>query len=643
VAICPKCQRTSEALGYCPYDGSALVAELGPGTPPPVRPQVVIDSRGSGRVDVYEGLIGQTLDHRYAIEARLGEGGMGVVFRARHVVIEKPVAIKVLKRHVARDNNVVSRFVQEARAASRIGHPNIIDVTDFGVTASGMTYQVMEYLEGQTLSAAIRAEGRMSPDRALPILAQLCRALGAAHDKGIVHRDLKPENVFLLARDGRRDFVKVVDFGIAKVQPVEGAGRESGPMRRLTRAGSVFGTPEYMAPEQALGKGDTDHRVDVYALGTILFEMLVGRVPHKGESAMRTLAMQLMEPIPTPREVAPDLAISDQLEAIVMRALAREREDRYQSTGELLAALGAAAGDRSLSQPLSATVTYPDADDGAARGERATDHGYADGPERAPREWPGPGDRSGPVPASQLGQPDRAAAEPVTAVSRRRRRWPLFAALVAIGGSLAAVLASRDASERTGSAAPAADAAAVAALTPLPDAGASPVVPSDAATTPVVVSNRRRSGSLRPGTDPARSKSGSGSGSGSGSDSGSGLDSGSNSGSGSDSGSGSVESSGPSRSGSDLSVQVLTEPRGGRLYMAGQDGGPDGTNFQRPQGTVLELECRQYDQGGAVTASGRLKVSFDGDQRVVVCRMKPRTNRKKKCVEGLKSPFDDCE
>src|SRR5262249_25127489 len=172
---------------------------------------------------------------------------------------------------------VVQRFVQEAKAASRIGHASIVDVIDFGSLPDGSAYSVMEYIDGVTLNKVIRA-GPMPAARALPIAGQIARALAAAHEKGIVHRDLKPANVFLFEKGGRHDLVKIVDFGIAKFAPV---GNVDGPTR-ITRGGAVFGTPEYMAPEQAAGRSDNDQRVDIYALGTVMYEMLVGRGPPKG-------------------------------------------------------------------------------------------------------------------------------------------------------------------------------------------------------------------------------------------------------------------------------------------------------------------------------------------------------------------------
>jgi serine/threonine-protein kinase len=284
-------------------------------------------------------LVGATLDGRYTILRKLGHGGMGVVYAARHAVIERPLAIKVLRREAMRDEATIRRFVQEAKAASRVNSPHIVDVTDFGTTPDGLTYSVMELVDGTTLAKTIKASAPFPPERAIRIASQIARALGAAHDKGIVHRDLKPENVFLIERDGRPDFVKIVDFGIAKVQPLEGT--PEGP--KLTRAGSVFGTAEYMAPEQAAGRGQTDHRVDIYALGTILYQMLVGKVPIKGANMVQTIAMQLMETIPRPSAKYPDLAIPPAVEDVVMRAVAKNRDERFSTMGELATALEAAA------------------------------------------------------------------------------------------------------------------------------------------------------------------------------------------------------------------------------------------------------------------------------------------------------------
>jgi serine/threonine protein kinase len=338
VKACPQCKKQfADTDDYCPEHGAKLY-ELSVAVEQRAsaggQPQIVVRQR--------DPLLGQNLDGRYTLEEKLGEGGMGVVYRAQHAVIEKTVAVKVLRREMSRDASQVQRFLQEAKAASRIGHPNIVDVNDFGTLPDGSAYFVMEYINGATLSRVLKDEKMLPVTRALPIVVQLARALSAAHDKGVVHRDLKPENIFLIERDGRRDFVKIVDFGIAKMAPTEGGMQKSGP--RLTRVGSVFGTPEYMAPEQAAGRTDTDHRVDIYALGTIFYEMVVGHVPHRGETLVATIAMQMLDPIVPPHEARPHLDLEAPLEEVIMKALAKEREARYESMFEFLTALEHAAG-----------------------------------------------------------------------------------------------------------------------------------------------------------------------------------------------------------------------------------------------------------------------------------------------------------
>ena len=214
--------------------------------------------------------VGSEVDGRYRIIELIGEGGMGKVYLAEHVEIGKRVALKVLHPSYSRMPDLVERFRREARAASKIGHPNIVDVTDFGATADGSVYFVMEYLEGVELGSVIEREGALDVARALRITGQICRALSAAHREGIIHRDLKPENIFLITRDGEADVVKVLDFGIAKTTEAE-AARE----RRLTSPGMAMGTPEYMAPEQAAGR-PADARTDIYSLGAIMYEMVTG-------------------------------------------------------------------------------------------------------------------------------------------------------------------------------------------------------------------------------------------------------------------------------------------------------------------------------------------------------------------------------
>ena len=275
-------------------------------------------------------LIGTTIDGRYQVEALLGEGGMGLVYACRHAIIDKRVALKVLRVEAAQDASSAQRFLAEAKAASKIGQQNIVDITDFGVLPGGAPYFVMEFLDGPTL-AHLSAQGPLSPSRAVSIAIQVARGLSASHAKDIVHRDLKPENIFVLTREGMRDFVKVVDFGIARDATVK---------KRLTVAGTVMGTPEYMAPEQATGQ-ETDHRVDQYALGCILYEMLTGRVPFRGDNPMQTLTLHVHERVMPPSKRRPELPIPPALEAVVMRALAKDRVERFAALADMMKALQA--------------------------------------------------------------------------------------------------------------------------------------------------------------------------------------------------------------------------------------------------------------------------------------------------------------
>jgi serine/threonine-protein kinase len=284
-------------------------------------------------VETADPLVGTRLDDRYQVVRRIGEGGMGIVYEAMHVLIEKRVAVKVLKDDFSSRADVVARFRQEAKSASRIGHEHIVDISDFGQTPGGQSYFVMEFLEGEDLASVLGREGTLAPDRAIRIALKCCRALGAAHAKGIVHRDMKPENVFLTRRDEDRDFVKVVDFGIAKMSEADGS-----PGKKLTKTGMIFGTPEYMSPEQASGK-PLDHRVDVYAMGVILFEMLTGRVPFVGDTFMGILTQHLFEPPPGLHEANDTVRCPPALEEIIYRCLAKEADARFPSMDALVAAL----------------------------------------------------------------------------------------------------------------------------------------------------------------------------------------------------------------------------------------------------------------------------------------------------------------
>lgn len=269
----------------------------------------------------------QTLDGRYRLLQLLGEGGMGKVFLAEHVEIGKRVAVKVLHPTYSRMPDLVERFRREARAASRIGHPHIVDVTDSGTTPSGAVYFVMEYLEGEDLGSLLGRERHLEEMRAMRIAAQICRALGAAHGQGIIHRDLKPENIFLIKREGQNEFVKVLDFGIAKTAEAEEARQ-----KKLTSPGMAMGTPEYMSPEQAAGL-PADARSDIYAVGAIMYEMVSGKAPYSGENFMEVLAKKATSEPQLLASLRP--SATPDVTRLIERAMAREPEQRPATMQEL--------------------------------------------------------------------------------------------------------------------------------------------------------------------------------------------------------------------------------------------------------------------------------------------------------------------
>jgi serine/threonine protein kinase len=287
---------------------------------------------------------------KYKLHEIVGRGGMGVVYRAEHVYIGKEVAVKILHEGYGGREESIKRFLREARAASLINHPNIVNVTDFGKSSDGTVFFVMELLEGEPLDALLHRERQLELLRTISILNQLAGALGAAHSKGIVHRDLKPENVMLIGREGRRelvrqfsddsglhvvterektfDFVKILDFGVAKVRDPDVAEG------RVTQQGVVFGTPEYMAPETAR-TGAADPRTDVWALGVMFYEMLTGTVPFSGNTPVDVMLKLVSEPVMPPRRRAPGIEITDEAERLIMKALAKDPRHRHQSMEEL--------------------------------------------------------------------------------------------------------------------------------------------------------------------------------------------------------------------------------------------------------------------------------------------------------------------
>jgi tRNA A-37 threonylcarbamoyl transferase component Bud32 len=284
--------------------------------------------------------IGSDIDGRYRVEALVGTGGMGLVYRARHRAIDKIVAMKIMRADLATDHEATSRFVTEARAASAVGSAHIVNVTDFGVVPDGSTYFVMEYLEGVTLAQVLEKTGPLPLRRLLNIAAQIAEGLDDAHEAGIIHRDLKPENIFLVGRRGG-DFVKILDFGIAKI---------ASNKNRVTRTGQIFGTPHYMSPEQARGL-PVDHRSDLYSLGAILYEMATGRVPFDGDNPVVVLSQHVQQvPVPPSRLVLGASAATD-LDAVILKCLAKKPAHRYASMAELiedLRAVGAGATPRAV-------------------------------------------------------------------------------------------------------------------------------------------------------------------------------------------------------------------------------------------------------------------------------------------------------
>ncbi|MEK6606977.1 MAG: protein kinase [Myxococcota bacterium] len=308
------------------------------------------------------GIFGAVLGGKYRVLRRIGGGGMGEVYEAQHEKLGKHVAIKVLHAEFNRNSEAISRFQREAQIAASIGHPHIVDISDFDTTPDGSHFIVMELLDGEELRKVMQREKRLPVRRACAILAQVADALGAAHERGIIHRDLKPENVILVARHGSRDFAKVLDFGISKVRS-DGAN--------LTKAGMIVGTPYYMSPEQARGDADVDGRADVYSMGALLYEMLTGVVPFQASEIHGVLVKILTEEPQPPRAHVPDLPPA--VEMVVVHAMAKDRRLRYPTCAAFAQELMASAGMSgqasfgaeafldtvSLPSPLPAGATHP--------------------------------------------------------------------------------------------------------------------------------------------------------------------------------------------------------------------------------------------------------------------------------------------
>jgi len=301
--------------------------------------------------ETFDPLLGSTLAGRYLIIRRIGEGGMGAVYEAKHTVIGKRIAVKVLLEKFHSQSDFVARLLQEARLASSIGHENIVDVTDFGTTDDGRSFVIMEFLEGEPLAQLVMRDAPLPVERSLRIARQVASALGAAHAKGIFHRDVKPENVYLVKR-GDADFVKVVDFGISKAVKQGGQGEDGPDSYRLTHTGLLLGTPLYMSPEQARGEEDLDHRVDIWALGVLLYECLTGEVPFRANNYLGIISQVLTHQAVPPSRLRPELGIPAAVENVVMRAMEKDRNRRYQAMATLERDLERLlAGDQNVGLP----------------------------------------------------------------------------------------------------------------------------------------------------------------------------------------------------------------------------------------------------------------------------------------------------
>jgi len=301
---CPACKREmKEHLLFCPFDGQALVS-----TP------------------AQDHFLGSILDDKYRIEEKIGEGGMGKVYRAVHIHMDNTVAIKILHPHMASDATALERFRREARAAAHIRHPNAVVVTDFGVAKdSGIAYLVMEFLEGVELRAKMKEQKQLDYEESFHIVQQTCSALQAAHAKGIIHRDLKPDNIWLLASEEGQARVKVLDFGIAKLKSSADTGT-------LTQQGMIVGTPYYMSPEQCKGE-ELDARSDIYSLGIILYEMLTGQVPFQASTPVGVVLKHANEPPRPPRELREGIPLT--VQDVILRALKKLPEERQDSAIQL--------------------------------------------------------------------------------------------------------------------------------------------------------------------------------------------------------------------------------------------------------------------------------------------------------------------
>jgi serine/threonine protein kinase len=331
---CPTCGRTfADDVQFCAGDGTPLRA----------------DSTVAGNVPL-DPLVGRTLDDKYRLDERLGTGGMGTVYRATHLLIDRPVAVKLLNPRFVEDEAAQARFRREARAAGRLQHSNAVAVTDFGRTSDGYVYIVMELLEGRTLRDVLAREAPLDTARSVSMMMQISAAVAAAHEAGIIHRDLKPANIFIVQRKDAPPFVKVLDFGIAKLAA---ESIEDDDPKTLTAVGVMIGTPKYMSPEQCDG-GPLTPASDVYSLGIILYEMLTGTTPFTGTSPLAIALKHSTEDPRPPREWV--VTIPPAIEELVLKALAKNPLERPQNAAEFRRELYATAERLGLEHSANLSV-----------------------------------------------------------------------------------------------------------------------------------------------------------------------------------------------------------------------------------------------------------------------------------------------
>lgn len=357
--------------------------------------------------------IGKTVASKYRVEQMIGEGGMGKVYKATQLALDKPVVLKVLRQALLSDERTVARFQREAKAASRLNHPNSISVLDFGQSDDGALFIAMEYVQGKDLHQILSREWPLPESRVIRVMSQVLSALADAHSAGVIHRDLKPENIMVEQRRGEADFVKVLDFGIAKI--VDGSA-DDGPA--LTRAGFVCGTPEYMSPEQARG-AQLDHRSDLYAVGVIIYQLCAGLLPFDSDSAVGFATKHLTEVPPPPSKRRPDAKISPAMERLIMKALAKNPDDRPQTAEQFRAELLAIEKERRAAAPMrrgqtSAPALAPVPRKVTPIDQQETRVNSKDGPWGSREDTVPSANNLGPVPASPAVTAPNTAPDRVT-------------------------------------------------------------------------------------------------------------------------------------------------------------------------------------------------------------------------------------